>query len=210
MVGGAIYLTGGKAFIDTVTFVGNSAMAGGAILVGPTAQLTISNADFIRNNATGSTNNSPSGGGAIYVDGGVLIAAKGRYKGNKAVGHGGAIMAHEASMRLVDIVLEDNMADGLGGAIALNRSLVQIASTTFERNDGRSGNGDELYIADDLDDNIDGTNAYCDPLLPVSFCYGFDDGTAIFEVPGGRNTNTNCQEVGLSDIFSRKCPNYKS
>ena len=53
MVGGAIYLSGGKTFVDNVLFLRNFALAGGAIYVGPSAQLTIAKADFTRNNATG-------------------------------------------------------------------------------------------------------------------------------------------------------------
>jgi predicted outer membrane repeat protein len=118
-------------------------------------------------------------------------------------------MSYEASMRLEDVEFDDNVSNEQGGAIAVNRSIVQLAGTTFETNDARGGNGDALFIADDFDDEIDGTLVYCDPVLRVSFCYGFDDGSAIFETPGGNlNMNTNCLEEGLSDIFSKKCPNY--
>jgi predicted outer membrane repeat protein len=124
------------------------------------------------------------------------------------MGYGGAIMAHEASIRFEDIEFQDNTSKELGGAIAVNRSIVQLAGSIFESNDGILGDGDALYIADDLDDAIDGSYVYCDPSVPVSFCYGFDDGTAIYEIPGGSHSNTNCQQVGLSDTFSERCPNY--
>jgi predicted outer membrane repeat protein len=143
------------------------------------------------------------------VDGGIVIAAaSGTYSENVAMGYGGSIMAQEASIRFEDIEFKDNISHENGGAIAVNRSIVQIAGTIFDVNDGLIGNGDALYIADDLDGQIDGTYVFCDPSVPVSFCYGFDEGTAIYEIPGGLHSNTNCQEVGLSDIFSKQCPNY--
>jgi hypothetical protein len=164
------------------------------------------------------------GGGAMYVNGGVVIAAEGKYTDNTMVcrntdspttGVGGAILAFEASIRFEavtfannEILGETDVSNG-GGAIAVNRSIAQLAGTVFEENDaGQGGNGDALYIADDLDDEIDGSYVYCDPNTQVSFCFGFDDGSAIYEAPGGSNENTNCREVGLSDIFSESCPNY--
>jgi hypothetical protein len=33
---------------------------------------------------------------------------------------------------------------------------------------------------------------------------------AIYEVPGNLNANTNCREVGFDDLFSKRCPNYKT
>ena len=223
-MGGAIHLTGGKTFIDSVTFLNNIAtIGGGAIYVGPTAQLTIASANFYNNVVTGDQNNNTGntqqqqpeiemvyGGGAMYIDGGVVIAAKGRYEDNRVnFGYGGAVYAVEASIRLEDIEFENNVANQYGGAISVNRSISQLASTTFEINTAVGGNGNALHIGDDLDDDIDGSYVYCDPLLAVSFCYGFDDGTAIYEIPGGNHSNTNCQEVGFSDIVSERCPNYK-
>jgi predicted outer membrane repeat protein len=223
-MGGAIHLTGGKTFIDSVIFRSNVAtIGGGAIYVGPTAQLTIASANFYNNFVTNknvnNTNNTEEqlqpnidkiiGGGALYIDGGVVIAAKGVYKENTVdTGYGGAVYAVEASIRLEDIEFEDNVANRDGGAVAVNRSIMQFASTTFEVNTALNGNGNALFIGDDLDDAIDGSYVYCDPIFSVSFCYGFDDGTAIYELPGGNHSNTNCQEVGLSDIFSERCPNY--
>lgn len=141
------------------------------------------------------------------MNGGVLIASSGRYSSNSAVGTGGAIQGYEASMRFEEVDFSDNASLRSGGAIALNRSITQLAGTIFEEN--VATNGDALFIADDLDPEIDGTDVYCDPSAVVSFCYGFDDGSAIYEVPGGLNVNTNCREVGLSDLFSQSCPNYK-
>jgi predicted outer membrane repeat protein len=60
MVGGAIYLTGGKTYLDNVIFFRNFALAGGAIYVGPSAQLTIAGGTFLRNNATGTGTNTDS------------------------------------------------------------------------------------------------------------------------------------------------------
>jgi hypothetical protein len=223
-MGGAIHLTGGKTFIDSVTFWNNAAtIGGGAIYVGPTAQLTIASANFYNNHVSGSTASNTDGaqeqpqtetdkviaGGALYIDGGVVIAAKGIYKENTVdVGYGGAVYAVEASIRLEDIEFEANVANRDGGAVAVNRSITQLASTTFEINTATNGKGNALFIGDDLDHDIDGSYVYCDPIFSVNFCYGFDDGTAIFEMPGGNHSNTNCQEVGLSDIFSDRCPNY--
>ena len=214
-LGGALHLIGGKTFIDRVTFWNNVATTGGgAIYVGPTAQLTIASANFYNNyvagNSINNTDKTDSGsGGALYIDGGVVIAAKGIYKENKVdIGYGGAVYAVEASIRLEDIEFESNVANQDGGAIAVRRSITQLASTTFEVNTARNGKGNALFIGDDLDDDIDGSFVYCDPLLLVNFCYGFDDGTAIYEIPGGNHSNTNCQEVGVSDIFSERCPNY--
>lgn len=51
--GGAIYLSGGRAFVDSVEFYENQATAGGAVYIGPGAQLTIASAEFKNNNATG-------------------------------------------------------------------------------------------------------------------------------------------------------------
>ena len=119
------------------------------------------------------------------------------------------MMGHEASMRFEVVEFNDNVSIEGGGAFAINRTIAQLAGSTFELNYVSKGEGDALFIADDLNDEIDGSYVFCDPTAPVSFCYGFDNGSAIFEVPGDVNPNTNCQEVGLSDIFSEKCPNYK-
>jgi hypothetical protein len=62
MMGGAICLTGGKTFMDNVILLQNTALAGGAVYVGPGAQLTIASADFIGNNATGLPNQTNRNG----------------------------------------------------------------------------------------------------------------------------------------------------
>lgn len=51
-VGGALYLTGGKASMTGVGVVNNEAGAGGGIYVGPDAELSINSANFIQNVAT--------------------------------------------------------------------------------------------------------------------------------------------------------------
>ena len=158
----------------------------------------------------GNTTFGVVGGGAIFIDGGVVIAARCSYFDNfvDIGGDGGAVLAVEASIRLEEIEFDDNAANLNGGAVAVHRSIVQLASAIFKQCTARGGNGQALYIGDDRDETIDGSYVYCDPVLAVSFCFGFDDGQAIYELPGGNFSNTNCQEVGLSDVFSEQCPNF--
>ena len=48
-----MFLTGGITFLDNVKLVNNVALGGGAVYVGLGAQLTVNNADFSFNEATG-------------------------------------------------------------------------------------------------------------------------------------------------------------
>ena len=64
-VGGAMMLTGGRVKIKDMAFVNNEAKGGGALYIGPLAEVDITRASFFNNKATGK----------IVVEGGVSTVA---------------------------------------------------------------------------------------------------------------------------------------
>jgi hypothetical protein len=91
-------------------------------------------------------------GGSVHVNARFLTASSGKYSSNFAVGAGGRIRGFEASMRFEEVEFSDNTAWGSGDAIAVNRSITQLAGTIFEEN--VASNGDALFIADDLNPEV--------------------------------------------------------
>ncbi len=136
--GGALYLdTGALVTLEKSGFLTNTAQVnGGAIYVnGATMQLLQSR--FATNQANGST--SSQGGGAIYVNSGLVIAENDLFDGNTAVSHGGAIRIGSGQYTILNNTFVNNDAAGNGGGIYNNGATLDIANTLFVTNTAGSG-----------------------------------------------------------------------
>jgi hypothetical protein len=123
-----IFDNAGSVSLSNMTFSGNTAVSGGAIMSINT-DLKIFNSTFSDNVATGDM--ATQGGGAIAVSGGSLYAQNCEFNNNSATGasgSGGAIINTDGGMlRLVRSSFTGNSASRAGGAI----EDVSGASTTL-------------------------------------------------------------------------------
>ena len=128
--------------IANLEFESGVADNGGAISNG-NGKLTLLNAQFRKNSATGATQSN--GGGAVYSSGPVLARGCTFDNNNASVGagSGGAILVAGASLELNNCVLQNNRSNFAGGAIETRgNTRVNITGGSFNRNaTGVKGNG---------------------------------------------------------------------
>jgi hypothetical protein len=158
--GGVLHVTGvADVMIDGGTFDSNTAREGGA-LWNNAGTMTVSQAIFTANTATGGDTDDPDqGGGAVYANtaDGVLDISASTFEGNSANGDissGGAIFVNEgATLTLSNSTLSNNMANRAGGAIELRNgstaTLDQVSAVSNTANttatDG-GGNGGAVHV----------------------------------------------------------------
>ena len=162
--GGSIYVfTDSKLTATGCTFRNNHAPFGGAILSKDNAQLSITDCEFVDNVAI-------NYGGAIYAHGGPHDAAKTHSIHdstfiNNVANAGGAIFIinNTNSIRdayIVNCRFDENHAngdEGLGGAIYLDKTSVEVRDSSFSRNIARESGG-AIYSVDCRSLSISGSN----------------------------------------------------
>ena len=182
--GGAIALTGGMGFIQDSRFENNRATgmsgSGGAIIAGAGAMLELVRVRFEGNSASraggaiedvsgASTTHSyfavdfvnnragdnPGNGGALHITGpGNVDLYGGRAEGNVAAAEGGALWNGAGRMRVSDMLITSNTANGNsadqggGGIYNLSGTVVLTGSTriTGNRAPGTSGSGGGILV----------------------------------------------------------------
>jgi predicted outer membrane repeat protein len=152
--GGALFVHEGRATVRRSTFVGNTALNGGAIQ-NTIGDLVVERSTFRRNRAA--VSGKLGGGGALASDSGSLVVRFSSISGNTA-GAGGGLFVWNAKgkvSRIQDSVISANTAtgrrdSGFGGGIRNGTGPLVIERVTLSRNvAGLQGGG--LYNADDAD-----------------------------------------------------------
>ena len=129
--GGAIFTNASDTYTG-VTFSSNTAAAGGAVFVDSYGVHYFVDCDFLGNSAT--TDTASDGGGAIRVDGWVVISG-GTFGGNRAVSYGGALVNFN-NTTINNTLFADNRTTGSGkrgGAISSEGTLT-VTGATFVDN----------------------------------------------------------------------------
>jgi len=142
--GGAIDFSGDEeAVVTGSTFIGNSALQGGAINVNWDLDL-VADSTFTNNEATSGY------GGAVYVHWDLYIVGDSEFTGNSA-SQGGAIHVNTDLDLVADSTFTDNVAtEGYGGAI-FAEDLDLIESSLFSKNSASNGGG-AVFVDDDVSD----------------------------------------------------------
>lgn len=156
--GGAIYDNNGILSIDNAIFSNNvatnSTALGGAVRVGGTNEVKISNSEF-SGNYTG-LKTAGGSGGAIYNQGtGDLILTDNTFSGNGKVvdsenvvtvktNMGGAIYNNAGALQINGGSIENNVAK-TGGAIYMKDGSLNIDGTTISENKSSNGQG-VIYV----------------------------------------------------------------
>ena len=151
---------------------GRTSSPGGAIFIGNTAQVQLTNLIFEQNQgsrggavyvatngfagiATSSflSNTALIEGGALYISSGTANIHQNRFIGNNATntleaaaGDGGAIFINTGLLFLENNLFHHNSAVGSGGALYINSGTVDFGNNTLAGNSA-SGNGGALYNA---------------------------------------------------------------
>lgn len=136
--GGAIYNIGSAMTIgDNASFASNKAVQGGAIFQGIDAELSLNNAAFTQNIATG--NETSSAGGAIFIsekNTQDVNITNSIFDGNKSDSAGGAILQANGSTSTINIdntIFTNNETGAEGGAL-VSDSILNVTNSTFAGN----------------------------------------------------------------------------
>jgi hypothetical protein len=184
--GGALFVHAGRATVRRSTFVGNTALNGGAIL-NTTGDLVIERSSFRRNAAR--VADKVGGGGAVTSDSGSLVVRRSSIRTNTAGAGGGLFVwnAKKKVSRIEDSFVIGNSAtgkvtSGFGGGIRVGQGPLVVERSTISGNKA-STQGGGLYIADDA-----AVRAARTAFVKNDGGYG---GGAIFRV-SGTITTTRC------------------
>ncbi|MGJ8685809.1 MAG: beta strand repeat-containing protein, partial [Nonlabens sp.] len=152
ITGGAINLVGGAAVFDNCVFSGNTVTNntatgptyGGGAIANTNADTTISNSEFINNDALGTSAN----GGALMTRGtsGLLTITNSTFTGNSAVRAGGAIEVQSSDLMTISgSTFTSNIvgaSPGNGGAIHITGTAnSNISTSTFTTNTAANEGG---------------------------------------------------------------------
>ncbi|MFN3336335.1 MAG: hypothetical protein ACK42I_02395, partial [Thermomicrobium sp.] len=156
--GGAVWV-GGVLQLSAVQFVNNKAQQhGGAIFVAPggTVVLAPEAGEIVfQENRAGVSAEGPGNGGALAVQGTVILDGSVRFTGNQASGMGGAIWVKDGRLVLGSRVSvggtgasDSNHADAAGGGVAVESGQVELQGTLVRGNvvEGSEGRGGGLWI----------------------------------------------------------------
>ncbi|MCE2470853.1 MAG: hypothetical protein J4G18_02950 [Anaerolineae bacterium] len=137
--GGAILLkNGGRATVEEVAFIANSAFYGGAIATeSVNDRLTVSNSSFVANSAETS-------GGAITADGGSVDISNSAFLDNRADSRGGAIAALSGRATVTNSTLAGNAAEK-GGGIYVNGGQATLNHLTVMNSEASRVIGAGIY-----------------------------------------------------------------
>lgn len=153
--GGAIYALDSDLLLDHVNLTDNAAYFGGAIALSSTKA-------YFSNVSIG--NNTASSGGGIYAqNASIMIGFYMDLLGNKAMSdslssafaktssisqYGGAIFADNASLRLYNTLMANNIAKNKGGAVASRSGNVYLVQSTLADNQVLADSSAIIYIKD--------------------------------------------------------------
>ncbi|MBS1369134.1 MAG: DUF4347 domain-containing protein [Lentisphaeria bacterium] len=143
---GIITLVGNNIFRNN-SAVSTKSGFGGAIYIGKQGNSYLGSLVFRDGATTLFKGNSATSGGAIYIGTGGLVtfnSAVQTFSGNTVTADGGAIYfeaaaASDTEKVLSDMVFEDNLADGNGGAIYSNRAFTLTGGTFSGNEAGKDG-----------------------------------------------------------------------
>ena len=158
--GGAFHITGtGSATVNGGTVSGNTAANEGGGFWNGTGTMTLSAVTFTGNTAQGDSTatGGPVGGGAVYNDGGTLLATNLTATGNAATGFrgsGGALMSSGGTMTVTGGTFSGNTANRAGAGIESAGATTTLTNVTVRNNDipaasARPGNGGGVHAAGD-------------------------------------------------------------
>ncbi|TWU34170.1 putative outer membrane protein PmpB precursor [Novipirellula aureliae] len=153
--GGGIYLGSGTLSIADTSISENRAnRAGGGIEVVSATTTTLSNVDFLRNNAgVLPAVGNPGNGGALHVTGnGNVTIVDGSAEENTAASEGGAFWNGSGTMSIDGTTISSNTASGNagdegGGGVFNHAGTLTIENATFSGNqaDGIAGSGGSIF-----------------------------------------------------------------
>ena len=204
-VGGAIIVLGSNVDVDNVMFEENSARFGAAIFVGKTSNVTITNSQFLYNNA------SNEGVGVVFVDQDCSLQVSNStfrenvagfgiissYRSTVAIGnssvlvsnsvlsnfYGGAVIAYNGSLFISDSIFSNNIGQSNGGAIIVFSGSCHIAGSIFSNNTAAIGGA--LFLSKDI----------------TRFCGPGDACDGSFYIVDS-NFSNNTAEIGGGAIYS--------
>jgi predicted outer membrane repeat protein len=133
------------ATLTSDTFQGNTAAESGGAIYIAAGMVTVQGTGASAGAATSFTGNTAAGdyGGAIYNEGGTLIANYAIFTDNSAPDYGGAIEDDDGSSRVSDSGFTGNEAEYGGGLEA--DALLSLTGDTFTRNSSYDGGGIYVY-----------------------------------------------------------------
>lgn len=150
--GSAIYISGAKTNITGTEFYHHDSIRGTVFILGSNA--SISTSSFKNNTAS-------LGGAGVYVDGNFTLIDNCNFENNNATVHGGAIHSHGDHVKVQNSKFisnnahpsDEDMDNGLGGAIYIKGDYNDIAYCEFDFNTARNGSaiynrGENLTIED--------------------------------------------------------------
>ncbi|GBD20929.1 putative outer membrane protein pmp20 [bacterium HR28] len=157
--GGAVWV-GGVLQLSDVQFVSNSAQKhGGAVFVAPSGTIVLApdaGTIVFEGNQAGASAEEPGNGGALAVEGTVILDGTVRLTGNQASGVGGAIWVKDGRLVLGSRVSiggagasDPNQAGVDGGGVAVEGGQVELQGTLVRGNviEEREGRGGGLWVA---------------------------------------------------------------
>lgn len=127
----------GKLTATGGSFIGNTAMGGGAISIRSSCEANIAECVFngnIANGYSGEHDGDGEGGGAIYVGYGALNLHKVTMTENRAEGFGGAVVALQSNVSVVGSTFSKNEAP-CGGAIRISGKTLALENVDITEND---------------------------------------------------------------------------
>ena len=150
--GGAIYLTSsgstvtvnGTADAKPIFLQNEAGGNGGAIYAYSGTELSVNNAIFRENKASG----EKYGGGAMYLTGATATIENSSFESNESLTkNGGAICAYSSSsLTMKDVMFTGNVAADNGGAICLNKSVLTVETTITLNQNSAGGDGGAIHI----------------------------------------------------------------
>jgi CSLREA domain-containing protein len=149
-----VTVSGGGSSSDFSVFTVNSGVTGAAIHnliitngyvntqgggIYTSGSLTVTGSTFSNNYAAGVPDGG-NGGGAIYVNSGVLAVSDSTFSGNKSA-PGGAMNVNDGTVTIKQSTFSGNsaVAGTAGGAIFINNGTLAIAGSTFSDNSAAGG-----------------------------------------------------------------------
>ncbi|MBT3220898.1 MAG: hypothetical protein HN348_17580, partial [Proteobacteria bacterium] len=163
--GAAVYVEGGDLILGRVSFIGNSAVDGGAIYADNSGLTFVdvtfsdnhaSSVNFGRGGAIYATNDSvldledvtfgdnvaEQKGGSIFMNGGRLALRGGKHEANLAASRGGSVWCKEVEFHSTDVVYTDNVAEtGEGGHLFANGGTLEFYNSQLEGGAAYSAGG---------------------------------------------------------------------
>jgi uncharacterized repeat protein (TIGR01451 family) len=172
--------------MNEVSFIGNTATAGGGILM-EDSTLTLTHGMFAHNNASF----IGGGMGQLASDSTLVDVA---FSQNKSAPYAGGVYVSGGTMALSGATIANNTATDQGGGFFLNKgSVVKLANSIVWDNTAGNG-GDQIYY-DDYDDPSDATVSYSD----LQGCGGSASWDTACGTDGGSNIDADPRFVDAAN-----------